>query len=857
MGRASDERDTLASTGSLASDDTVEADPSSEPARVSGSVIRSSQSQSLPNVRLGRYRVLGVLGHGGIGKVYEAEDPELGRRVAIKVLRDDRREGASLLAEAQALAKLVHPNVISVYDVGPAEDDVFVVMQLVDGVSIDRWARDSRATAKAIVAAYRQAGLGLAAAHAAGLVHCDFKPANVLVDGDGGVRVGDFGLARAAGDGGRIAGTPAYMAPEQFDGEATAASDQFSFCVALWEALAGERPFADVPLDSNAEVAAARELRPLRLREVPARIVRALERGLAADPAARFPSMRALLDALAPPSRRWIAVAIASATVAAAAITVVAVRGGEAPREAPRAPPPEAPRPPRLDATHARAITTYGRAACAYTPTILPSGDVVFDRTEGDADDLYLAPHGGGAARQLTSQPTWEWRANRGRTATEVIHLVHDPHSEDASIAALDTRSGRAEKLVETSAHDAAALRDRVVYIAFQETEVRLLEGRHDTSFAKAEVGLKYQLLAVSSNADWIAVTAEASARRRLCVIEVATRNTTCFEGDISDARPAFGADARNLYYATPQGIRRRELATTHDELLLPNVDAKGGIAVAADGSGLVYSECGAQSRIVNVAHLETPLIDDPTAGAPAVGVDGMLAWTRAAGTGRIVVVRAGDQEIALTRPELGLVNELAISPDGAQVAFVVKGDQPGIYVVRVTTDMAPIRVTDSPANARPTWIDAATLAFVETADDGTPSVYVAPADGGTVRRVALSRNLWGARGGKLLVTSPTRTTWLDPATGAERPGPPEPAATHNAALSPRGKWLAFQAGNLGQDIWRMSLDPPGKLERVAAVPAGQTVSRVAITDSGQILIAPKTWSGDLFYIPAAAGTTL
>src|SRR5262245_42501302 len=109
MGRASDERDTLASTGSLASDDTVEADPSSDPAPVS---IRSAQSQSLPHARLGRYRVIGVLGHGGIGKVYEAEDPELGRRVAIKALRDDRREGASLLAEAKALAKLVHPNVI-------------------------------------------------------------------------------------------------------------------------------------------------------------------------------------------------------------------------------------------------------------------------------------------------------------------------------------------------------------------------------------------------------------------------------------------------------------------------------------------------------------------------------------------------------------------------------------------------------------------------------------------------------------------------------------------------------------------------------------------------------------------------
>jgi hypothetical protein len=135
--------------------------------------------------------------------------------------------------------------------------------------------------------------------------------------------------------------------------------------------------------------------------------------------------------------------------------------------------------------------------------------------------------------------------------------------------------------------------------------------------------------------------------------------------------------------------------------------------------------------------------------------------------------------------------------------------------------------------------------------------VYVAPADGGEARRVGRSRNLWGARAGKLLVTSPTRTTWLDPKNGVERPGPAEPAATHNAALSPKGNWLAYQAGNMGHDIWRVSLDPPGKLEHVATLPAGETVSRVAITDSGQILIASQTWSGDLFYVPAATGPKL
>src|SRR5258708_21532228 len=194
-------------------------------------------------------------GRGGGGGVYEAEDPEVGRRVAIKMLRDDRGgapgdDREALRREAQALGRLVHPNVVTVYDVGIADGDVFLVMQLVDGEPLDRWIAARVLAPRDVIALAMQAGRGLAAAHAAGLVHCDFKPGNVLVDRDGVARVSDFGLARAGrGASGAIAsqslvsisGTPAYMAPEQFDGVATAASDQFAFCVTLWELLVGER----------------------------------------------------------------------------------------------------------------------------------------------------------------------------------------------------------------------------------------------------------------------------------------------------------------------------------------------------------------------------------------------------------------------------------------------------------------------------------------------------------------------------------------------------------------------------------------------------------------------------------------
>ena len=213
--------------------------------------------ESRPGIpqKLGRYEVIRLLGRGGVGTVYEADDPEVGRRVAIKVLREDKGGDAEALrGEAQALGRLVHPHVVTVYDVGIADGDVFLVMQLVEGETLDRWVAARAVSPRAILAMMSQAGRGLAAAHAAGLVHCDFKPANVLVDHQGVVRVSDFGLARTTRDLAHadhhaiasasmisISGTPAYMAPEQFDGHATAATDQFAFCVALCSSGRGSR----------------------------------------------------------------------------------------------------------------------------------------------------------------------------------------------------------------------------------------------------------------------------------------------------------------------------------------------------------------------------------------------------------------------------------------------------------------------------------------------------------------------------------------------------------------------------------------------------------------------------------------
>ena len=281
-----------------------------------------------PPRRIGRYQLSDKIGTGGMGVVYAATDAELGRSVALKLVKP-RRGGAAarsrIMREARALASLSHPNIVEIYDVGRHEDDVYLAMELVQGRTLGDWRDEGERSWREIIGVYEQAAAGLAAAHAAGLVHRDFKPSNVLVGDDGRVRVLDFGLARrerprhstqfpTALVGSTISeridevltrddalvGTPAYMAPEQLlSAEVGPAADQFSFCVALYEALYGRRPFAAGTTRAQlASMLADRGLDRPRGRDVPAWLHDALARGLAVVPAHRHASMTALLAAL-------------------------------------------------------------------------------------------------------------------------------------------------------------------------------------------------------------------------------------------------------------------------------------------------------------------------------------------------------------------------------------------------------------------------------------------------------------------------------------------------------------------------------------------------------------------------------
>ncbi len=331
---------------------------------------------------VGRYVLGEVLGEGGMGTVYRARDPELGRDVALKVVAS--RPGKSrdrLLAEARAMAKLEHPNVLPIYDVGTTDDGIYLVMPLVAGGTLHDWIHARPRPWREVLTRFLAAGRGLAAAHAAGLVHRDFKPRNVLLDGDD-VLVADFGLtasdhgaAPAADSGGpaegsaglpsTIAGTPAYMAPEQARGEAVdARADQYSFCISLWEGLHGQRP-TEADTRTSAARSSARRPAIAGRAGAPDWLRTALVRGFAAAPGDRWPSLAGLLDHLARRARRgtWVPIGAVtgSGVVAIGALLALLSSGGT----------PTDPCPPPTE-----------RLAAAWSPAVRNQVEVAFARVE-------------------------------------------------------------------------------------------------------------------------------------------------------------------------------------------------------------------------------------------------------------------------------------------------------------------------------------------------------------------------------------------------------------------------------------------------------------------------------------------
>jgi eukaryotic-like serine/threonine-protein kinase len=358
-----------------ATGDTIAATADPSERRMSAPLVGSARAPAGEPARgdmIGRFVVLGVLGSGGMGVVYSAYDPHLDRKVAIKLLASVEGQSTQdaqvrLLREAQAMARINHPNVIKVHEVGTHDDRIYLAMEFADAGTLRGWLKEAERSEREILDVFVQAGRGLAAAHAAGLVHRDFKPDNVLMSQDGGIRVTDFGLVSVADatvqqvrdsapivphDGalsdqtplsqdltrtGSIMGTPTYMAPEQFRSQPTSAqTDQFAFCVALYEALYGDRPFAGNTYPALALAVCNGELLPAPAGSaVPAWLRRVVVRGLATEPSKRHANMDDLLVALRrDPQRRrrhLLALGVAGAFAVGGAAAVFALRPGSEP----------------------------------------------------------------------------------------------------------------------------------------------------------------------------------------------------------------------------------------------------------------------------------------------------------------------------------------------------------------------------------------------------------------------------------------------------------------------------------------------------------------------------------------------
>jgi tetratricopeptide (TPR) repeat protein len=505
--------------------------------------------------------VIDKIGLGGMGIVYAAYDPELDRRVAIKILRADvgardaKRGGAwraRMVREAQAMARLAHPNVLPVYDVGTLDDGrVFVAMELVEGGTLSGWLRAGERAWPEIVRMFIAAGRGLAAAHAAGLVHRDFKPDNVLVGRDGRPRVTDFGLVRLVtttptpDDGGSakpntkpdpepqpeaepaaeaepapgpvpepiadspsgsallhtpltvagtIMGTLGYMSPEQsLARPIDARSDQFSFCAALYEALYRQPAFAGAnPQEMMAQVRRGNVRPPPPSSPVPQFIARAVLRGLAANPDARFPSMDALLDALSNDPRRRLrrGLSIAALVTVAVAATAVGARFGAAPRDA-RCRGADA----RLrdvwdDARRARLRATFGGpGGPAYAADVAEEAIRVLDNYSAR---FAAAHYEACAATRLRHEQTEEVLALRMeclesrrrdlRALTDVLLAPDTPDGGDAGSSAITEHAVQAARALPPidACDDLAALRAAVPPPADAATRARVdaLRGR-------------------------------------------------------------------------------------------------------------------------------------------------------------------------------------------------------------------------------------------------------------------------------------------------------------------------------------------------------------------------------------------
>ena len=610
--------------------------------------------------RIAQFVLLERIGTGGMGEVFAAFDDKLERRVAIKLVAtrgSDDRARQRLSREAQALARLSHPNVVTIYEVGTLPDDgLFIAMELVKGPTLREWQRSAQRTWREIVATYAEAGRGLAAAHQSGIVHRDFKPDNVLVGDDGRVRVADFGIAAApvaaepapvapavvtgvtrVGDTrltaeGRCSGTPGYMAPEQLAGTAVdARADQFSFCTALYEALHGALPGVPAP--------AAAQAHPRWLSEL-------LARGLSPEPSERFSTMDALLAELVRSrerNRRRIAAAALGALAIAGAAVVLLPRS-EGPPPCPLA---------TAELAGAWDAATRARSEAAVLGTGAPYAATAW-ATAGAALDRY--------------SQRWLGAQQAACEATQVRH-VQSATLLERRMECLSARRRSLAAATDVLQHRPAEALDR--------------PGELLASLGEVELCADTAVLLEQSSADAARPASPADAQRRAAVRQqLASASALLAVGDVAGAQPvvaeaerlAAGPQATAGSGASGDGGLGAELGYLQGRLAL----ARGDVAAASAALDRAVAEA--------VSSHDDELLADAWLGRAAAAAQSGLhpaeaaawvsraeAWIHRLGHGadarRVAIARAR-AELARTTDPAAAVSALSGALDAAEALW-------------------------------------------------------------------------------------------------------------------------------------------------------------------------------------------
>jgi len=709
------------------------------------------------DVAIGRFVVLDVLGSGGMGIVYSARDPDLDRKVALKLLHatagDPRGDVRTrLLREAQAMARIDHPNVIKVYEVGTHADGVYVAMEFAKAGTLRTWLQHKPRTQREVIGAFVQAGRGLAAAHSVGLIHRDFKPDNVLMMTHDTAKVSDFGLVVEQDDQevargpaaptevashatplsvkltrtGAVMGTPMYMAPEQFKGEiATARTDQFSFCVALCEALHGQRPFSGATFEElAANVMEGRVM--ARPAAAPAWLWRIIARGLARDPAARFPSMDALLAELARDrSRRRLRllVGVGAAAAIAAAIANIAMRDSHPPRVA-------------MVMRATRNITN--EPGCEEYPSFTPDGrEVVFDGVIDNDVEVQAIEIDSGARRRLTHSP--------GRDVGAVVspdgrHVAYLHAGGELRVVGIEGDAVAAPRTIaQRHGFPAWARNGDLLYCGVDgqiwraplegsPTIVARLPPDHLAVFVD-EFPDGELVMALTSRAQTSSAVTMAHARPGGVAEPYVPRWDALDSGHVR-----VDADGRGVYYVAPTPSGQPKLhwraRTGGEPVVLEGTQPMvNSYALARSGRRLVFSTCDAKPLLGRVRSAGF----EPLAGIRADW--NVSSFATLPGDGLIVTAfRSADSEPHLWKVTPGGGEQVdpaaamqpAASADGEQLAWAGLTPAPGIYV-RAMAGGATHRLTAHDDDEAPAFSHDGT--HVLFSRDGR--VYAVPVAGG------------------------------------------------------------------------------------------------------------------------------